>query len=228
MTRNRAANWRQAAALPKGAPALVVLPVEHGFETDTFVLLAEQDILGDRLARPRKKRKASSVLSEAAALTPGMRAVTVSVSAATSVAGFVFPGDRVDVLLSQEIAGGDGGAPLKAAETIVRNVRVLATDQRTDNQPDSEGKTDVKGFSLVTMEATPKLAEKIAVAEKIGTRAIQERLTKLIPFIGVVSGGALNYAVVYAVGRSATRYYESLIDPSLAEEIWAEGDREHA
>jgi uncharacterized protein (DUF697 family) len=66
------------------------------------------------------------------------------------------------------------------------------------------------------------------LAEKIGTRVVKERLTKLIPFIGVVSGGALNYAAVYAVGRSAVRYYESLVDPSLAEEIWAEGDREHA
>ena len=66
------------------------------------------------------------------------------------------------------------------------------------------------------------------LVEKIGARAFREHLTKLIPFIGIVSGGALNYAAVYAVGRSATRYYESLIDPSLAEEIWADGDREHA
>ena len=66
------------------------------------------------------------------------------------------------------------------------------------------------------------------IAEKIGTRVLKERLAKLIPFIGIVSGGALNYAAVYAVGRSAVRYYESLVDPSLAEEIWADGDREHA
>jgi hypothetical protein len=66
------------------------------------------------------------------------------------------------------------------------------------------------------------------LAEKIGLRAIRERMARLIPFIGIVSGGALNYAAVYAVGRSAVRYYESLVDPSLAEEIWAEGDREHA
>jgi transcription-repair coupling factor (superfamily II helicase) len=33
-----------------------VLPLEHGFETDTLALISEQDILGDRLARPRKKR----------------------------------------------------------------------------------------------------------------------------------------------------------------------------
>ena len=67
----RVNSWSEVGALPRNAPAFIVLPVEHGFETDTFALIAEQDILGDRLARPRKKRKASSVLSEAAALTPG-------------------------------------------------------------------------------------------------------------------------------------------------------------
>lgn len=66
------------------------------------------------------------------------------------------------------------------------------------------------------------------IAEKIGTRFLRERLTKFIPFVGVVSGGALNYAAVYAVSRSAIRYYESRVEPTLAEEIWAEGDREHA
>jgi EcsC protein family len=67
-----------------------------------------------------------------------------------------------------------------------------------------------------------------AVAEKIGTRVFRERLTKLIPFVGVISGGALNYAAVHAVSRTAIRYYESRVDPGLAEEILAEGDREHA
>lgn len=66
------------------------------------------------------------------------------------------------------------------------------------------------------------------IAEKIGTRLLRDRLTRLIPFVGVISGGALNYAVAYAVGRSAIRYYSSRVDPVVAEEIWAEGDREHA
>ena len=66
------------------------------------------------------------------------------------------------------------------------------------------------------------------VAEKIGTRFARERLTKMIPFVGAVSGGALNYVSVRAVARAAIRYYESRVDPALAEEIWEEGDREHA
>ncbi len=104
----------------------------------------------------------------AAALGPGMRAVTVSVSETSSVAGFVFPGDRVDLMLTQQVGGeGDEGEALKVSETILRNVRVLATDRRTDVR-DEEGKPEVKTFSSVTLEVTPKIAEKIAVAQTIG------------------------------------------------------------
>lgn len=111
----------------------------------------------------------------AAALGPGMRAVTVPVSAQSGVAGFIFPGDRVDLLLSQEVTGGGDGPSLKVAETIVRNLRVLATDQRTDNQTDSEGKTQVVTFSTVTVESTPKIAEKIAVAQTMGSISLSLR-----------------------------------------------------
>jgi pilus assembly protein CpaB len=108
----------------------------------------------------------------AAALGPGMRAVTVPVSTSSSVAGFVFPGDRVDMVLTQEVTG-DGPA-LKVSETIVRNLRVLATDQRIDSK-DAEGKIEVKTFSNVTLEATPRIAEKIAVAQSVGTLSLSLR-----------------------------------------------------
>lgn len=67
-----------------------------------------------------------------------------------------------------------------------------------------------------------------AVAEKIGAGLMRERLAKMIPFVGAVSGGALNYWAVRATGRAAIRYYESLVETITADEIWAEGDREHA
>jgi pilus assembly protein CpaB len=110
----------------------------------------------------------------AAALGPGMRAVTVPVSALTGVAGFVFPGDRVDLVLTQNIAG-PGGPPLKVSETILRNMRVLATDQRSTNAVDAEGKTVVRKYKLVTMEATPSIAERITVAQSIGTISLSLR-----------------------------------------------------
>ena len=109
----------------------------------------------------------------AAALGPGMRAVTVPVSAKTGVAGFVFPGDRVDMVLTQTVKG-DEGQSLKASETILRNLRVLATDQST-TQETVEGKTVVRAFRTVTLEVTPKIAEKVSVAQTIGTLSLSLR-----------------------------------------------------
>lgn len=111
----------------------------------------------------------------AAALGPGMRAVTVPVDAKSAVAGFVFPGDRVDLILTQEIPGGGDGPPLKASETVLRNLRVLATDQRTDKQTDDKGNTVVTAYSTVTVEATPKIAEKIAVSQTLGSLSLSLR-----------------------------------------------------
>ncbi len=110
----------------------------------------------------------------AAALTAGMRAITVPVNISSGVAGFVFPGDHVDIVLTQQVQGGGDGPPLKAAETILRNVRVLATDQRITDK-DADGKTQVKTFSNVTLEVTPRIAEKIAVAQSLGTLSLSLR-----------------------------------------------------
>lgn len=82
-----------------------------------------------------------------------------------------------------------------------------------------------QGLGLALESAT---LEGGVIAEKIGAQFMRERIAKLIPFVGIVSGGALNYAAVRAVSRSAIRYYESRIDPITADEIWSDGDREHA
>ena len=82
-----------------------------------------------------------------------------------------------------------------------------------------------QGLATVLGSAT---MEGGALAERIGARMAGERLTRIVPLLGAVSGGTLNYVSVRAVGRSAIRYYESLVDPVVAEEIWADGDREHA
>jgi pilus assembly protein CpaB len=109
----------------------------------------------------------------AAALGAGMRAVTVPLSPEQGVAGFVFPGDRVDLMLTQTITG-DNDETLRAAETIVRNLRVLAVDQRT-SPTDENGASTPTVFATVTMEATPRIAEKIAVAQQMGTLSLALR-----------------------------------------------------
>src|SRR5438094_123605 len=110
----------------------------------------------------------------AAALGEGMRAITVPVNASAGVAGFVFPGDHVDMVLTQQVEGGGDGPALKVSETIVRNLRVLATDQRITDK-DKDGKIEVKTFANVTLEVTPKIAEKIAVAQSLGTLSLSLR-----------------------------------------------------
>jgi uncharacterized membrane protein (UPF0136 family) len=82
-----------------------------------------------------------------------------------------------------------------------------------------------QGIATVLESAT---VEGGALAEKIGTRFMRQRLAKIVPFVGALSGGVLNYMSVRGVGRAAIRYYESLVDQEIADEIWAEGDREHA
>ncbi|MCB1382635.1 MAG: transcription-repair coupling factor [Notoacmeibacter sp.] len=67
-----AATLRDAEKLGGQAVALAVLPVEHGFETATLAVLAEQDLLGDRLVRKaRRNRKASDFISEVSSLAHG-------------------------------------------------------------------------------------------------------------------------------------------------------------
>ncbi|HZV09606.1 MAG TPA: Flp pilus assembly protein CpaB, partial [Novosphingobium sp.] len=114
----------------------------------------------------------------AAALGPGMRAITIPVSDKTSVAGFIFPGDHVDLMLTSSVKDSvqmtaanvsvSDDRPVYATETILRNLRVLATDQATETES-ANGKTVVHPFHNVTLEVTPKLAEKIEVAQSVGT-----------------------------------------------------------
>jgi transcription-repair coupling factor (superfamily II helicase) len=63
--------WQAAKAADPKTPQRAVLPLERGFETDSLAVISETDILGDRLSRPRRKRRASNFLAEASALTPG-------------------------------------------------------------------------------------------------------------------------------------------------------------
>ena len=109
----------------------------------------------------------------AAALGPGMRAVTIPVSGLTGVAGFVFPGDRVDLMLTQTIKG--AGPEMKVSETVISNLRVLATDNRSTARTNDKGQTVPKKTKLVTLEATPKIAEKISVAQTLGTISLALR-----------------------------------------------------
>jgi pilus assembly protein CpaB len=109
----------------------------------------------------------------AAVLQPGARAVSVPVTATSAVSGFIYAGDRVDVLLTHVINGGDGQH--SATETILRNARVIAMDQKLDFSPGD--KPDVA--KTATLELTPKQSEIVTLAVKMGDlslvlRSLQE------------------------------------------------------
>ncbi len=102
-----------------------------------------------------------------AVLEQGKRAVSIAVTATSGNAGFIFPGDRVDLIVTHKVkvTSGPGGEAEEAviSETFVENVRVVAVDQKLDN-PENKALL----AKTVTVEATPKQAEKIQVATELG------------------------------------------------------------
>ncbi|MSP66553.1 MAG: Flp pilus assembly protein CpaB [Alphaproteobacteria bacterium] len=112
----------------------------------------------------------------AAALQPGMRAVTVPVNATTGNAGFVFPGDHVDLILTHAIgeqtdaAEGTPARAHRASETVLTDLRVLAIDQSTNDQ---DGKPAVA--KTATLEVTPKQTEVITVVIELGKLSLSLR-----------------------------------------------------
>lgn len=98
----------------------------------------------------------------AAILNPDMRAVSISISNTSGVAGFILPGDRVDIILTHSVADALG-VPHTVSETILQNVRVLAIDQRSSDA----GTTPILG-KTATLEVTPKIAEKFTMLSNLG------------------------------------------------------------
>lgn len=95
-----------------------------------------------------------------ALLGPGMRAIAIPVSASGAVAGLIAPGDRVDLLLTRTLPNGR-----TVTATVATAVRVLGLDQRLDPASPEDGGTVP---ATVTLEATPRQAEAIALLETLG------------------------------------------------------------
>lgn len=64
-------SWADVNSVSKATVSLIVLGLEAGFETDDIAVIGEQDVLGDRLIRQRRKKRAENFLTEASSLTPG-------------------------------------------------------------------------------------------------------------------------------------------------------------
>src|SRR5215813_3327789 len=134
-------------------------------------ILAGEPITEAGIARPGDRGFLAAVLA------PGMRAVTIDVTDPQSVAGLAFPGDRVDLLLNLHFqlegvtaTGGTAKYEPQTSETVLENVRLLATD-RNLNDIDKEAKS----VNTVTIEVTPKQAEMVKVATSMGSLSLSLR-----------------------------------------------------
>jgi len=110
-----------------------------------------------------------------AVLEPGNRAITVNLTPSSGLAGLVFPGDRVDLVASFKIefdGKQDGGShPARyASETVESNLKVLAVDQRVDDQ-----NKEIVVAKTATLEVTPKQAEIIAIVSEVGKFSLSLR-----------------------------------------------------
>jgi pilus assembly protein CpaB len=192
-------------------------PMPEDEVTETMITDAHPELLGAVIIAPVAEGQPvprSAVLAPgqegflAAVLKPGFRAVSLAVDAVSGNAGHIFPGDRVDLLLTQEIDLADQGdaSPARrwASETILRNVRVIAVDQKLGGDLAHRGVVDGAAVEAaiartITLEVAPEGAETIAVARNIG--AISLTLRSLI-----VEGpdGAPAAADADAAGRAPT------------------------
>ncbi|MDE2198906.1 MAG: Flp pilus assembly protein CpaB [Rhodospirillales bacterium] len=117
----------------------------------------------------------------AAVLRPGMRATTVGVDAVTGTAGLIWPGDRVDLILTQVQT--DAAVPAShraSAEIVLEDVRVIAIDQQLTQG--ATGSSPERPLArTVTLEVTPGQAERVALADRLGRLALAVRSAAAAP-----------------------------------------------
>ncbi len=147
----------------------------------------------------------------AALIAPGRRAMAVPVDASTSAGGLIWPGDRVDLLLTQEI--GEEGVPLGervVSETILIDVRVLSTDQKLEPASVPSGPTEGaieprRVPATVTLEVTPSEAEAVAVAATLGRLHLALRGVAVDPALEPMPGDRPTWARSVSPALAAVR-----------------------
>lgn len=138
---------------------------------DAFVgAIVRDQILSGEPIQARKVVRAGESGFLAAFLDPGMRAMSVPVSADTAAGGFILPGDRVDVLLTREVDEqvGEDTRKRTVSATVLQNLKVLAIDQTT--QAPTEDKSVVG--TTATLEVNNRDAETLALARAQGDLTI--------------------------------------------------------
>lgn len=164
---------------------------EGAFTSGTASLAELRGALLRRFIDPNQPVIATDVLRPrdrgflAAVLRPGTRAIAIGVDAVTGTAGLIWPGDEVDLILTQNLQQQLGQGPESAGrrvvgETILSAVRVIAVDQQI-----SHSGTDATAARVVartvTLEVTPEQAERLAVAVQLGRISLAVRSIEGVP-----------------------------------------------
>jgi pilus assembly protein CpaB len=126
-------------------------------------------------------------------LSPGARAIAIPVSTGGASTGLLYPGDRVDVILTQSFKDESPLTRRSVSETVVKNLRVLAVDAA-----DVKSTSPSNGFGrTVTLEVTPEQAEKINVATELGKLSLTLRSRSAAAAVDVgYSPGSANTTAV--------------------------------
>lgn len=152
--------WHAAEPL-EGSFATIVDLLGSGRRLATVSMQRNEPVLASRITAPDGRATLSTQLEE------GMRAVTLRVDEVRGVAGFVLPGDRVDVILTRGEGGQDGAA---YADVLLQNAKVLAVDQLADERQDKPAVA-----RAVTVELTIQQAQKVVLAQGIGRLSLALR-----------------------------------------------------
>jgi pilus assembly protein CpaB len=130
-------------------------------------ILAHEPVTNAKLVRGGSGSFMSVVLS------PGMRAIAIPISSGSAAAGFILPGDRVDIMQAMRSEGGDGGVQGGyVAQTLLQNIKVLAIDQ--SSAPPKNGGQAQLG-QTATLEVRPQEAEILAIAKARGDMTLTLR-----------------------------------------------------
>lgn len=160
-----------AVQVPEGARAdTAALRAELVGAMARHALLAQQPLLPADILRPSEGGFLAAVLA------PNHRAVSVAVDAVSGTAGLIWPGDRVDVILTQTLDNQATPAGRRTfGETVLRNLRVIAVDQLLARGTAPDTATSPPANRTVTLEVSPEAAEGVAVAVRLGKVALTVR-----------------------------------------------------
>ena len=135
-----------------------------------------QPVLNTDVLRPRDRGFLAAVLR------PGTRAISIGVDVVTGASGLIWPGDEVDMILTQNLQerGNDSPGRRVVGETILSGVRVIAVDQQISHTG-TESTAARVGARTVTLEVTPEQAERLAVAQQLGRISLVVRAIEGVP-----------------------------------------------